>query len=207
MSVVLIGSNPGLLLHRDDHPVAFASVWSVEWSRWGTGTAMVVATEDGWLTAGADEHFARILLDRFTRHFPESEGFEWDGRVQHVPGRPKVHIDAAKGMRASAPGITVDITDVLDRRHIVEPSFTLGTATVSLSNVYLPCAQGTITLDGEALDGAPAVGGTPERPTSSAYLAIAEVWVDSHGALGLPTARPSADLARRRHLRSLRPSL
>jgi len=206
MSVVLIGSNPGLLLYRDEHPVAFASVWSVDWSRWGGGSVIVVATEFGWLTAADDEHFARILLDRFTRHLPEAEEFAWDSRVHHVAGTPRIELDPAKGMRATAPGIAVAISEVLDRRHFVDPAFRLGSSAVGLSNVYLPCAQGTLSLDGEVVPGEPSVAAQADPPSSTAYLALAEVWVDTTGALGLP-ALPRSETDRRRHLRSLRPSL
>jgi len=206
MSVVLIGSNPGLLLYRDEHPVAFASVWSVEWSRWGGGPVIIVATESGWLTAADDEHFARILLDRFTRHLPEAEEFAWDTRVHHVAGTPRIELDPAKGMRASAPGIAVAISEVLDRRHFIDPAFRLGRSAVGLSNVYLPCAKGALTLDGEVLTGEPIVAAQADPPNSTAYLALAEVWVDTTGALGLPNL-PRSEADRKRHLRSVRPSL
>jgi len=209
MSVVLIGSNPGLLLLTNDHPTAVASVWMVDWSRWGRGDVIVVATPDGWLTAGADEHFARILADRFTRHFPEAETFDWDGHVEHIDEKPSVRLNAATGVRASAEGLKVEITGVLDRRHISEPAYELDGALVSLSNVYLPCARGSITVRGELIAGEPNVGGTEERPSSSAFLAVAEVWTDPHGALGLPDRPTDPELAtfRRRHLRSLRREL
>ena len=209
MSVVLIGANPGVLLHSEGRPVAFASVWSVEWSRWGRGSALMLATESGWITAGSDEHLARILLDRFTRHFPEAAEFGWDTRVHHVAGRTRVDVDAGRGMRARAPGIQVDISDVLDRRHIVEPTFRLGDATVSLSNVYLPCGEATISVDGEILTGAPMITEVDGRQSSTAYLAMAEVWVDPFGALGLPIHRPERDddAVRGRHLRALRPPM
>jgi hypothetical protein len=206
MSVVLIGSNPGLLLYADQRPVGYASVWSVDWSRWGGGAVIIAATESGWLTAAQDEHFARILLDRFTRNLPEAAEFAWDNRVHHVAGSPRIDLDPAKGMRASAPGMLVSISEVLDRRHFTDPAFRLGSATVGLSNVYLPCAVGTLTLDGEDVPGTPVVDPQSDPPSSTAYLALAEVWVDTTGALGLPSL-PRTATERKRHLRSLRPSL
>ena len=137
---------------------------------------------------------------------PEAEEFAWDSRVHHVAGTPRIELDPAKGMRATAPGIAVAISEVLDRRHFVDPAFRLGSSAVGLSNVYLPCAQGTLSLDGEVVPGEPSVAAQADPPSSTAYLALAEVWVDTTGALGLP-ALPRSETDRRRHLRSLRPSL
>jgi len=75
-----------------------------------------------------------------------------------------------------------------------------------LSNVYLPCAVGSLALDGQKVPGAPVVDPDSDPPSSTAYLALAEVWVDTTGALGLPSL-PRTPGERKRHLRSLRPSL
>ena len=63
-----------------------------------------------------------------------------------------------------------------------------------------------MSLDGEAVAGEPNVAAEADPPSSTAYLALAEVWVDTTGALGLPTL-PRSEKDRKRHLRSLRPSL
>ncbi len=42
MTVILCGANPGVRLFEGDTVTAFASVWTVDWSVRGAGTALVL---------------------------------------------------------------------------------------------------------------------------------------------------------------------
>jgi hypothetical protein len=94
-NVALIGANFGLALHPVDRngvhipgePAScFASFWVADWSRWGTGTVLMVATLQGWRSYGSDEFFASALATELTRFFPEAARFP-ARRGQPHPGR------------------------------------------------------------------------------------------------------------------------
>lgn len=210
MGVVLVGANPGLLLYDDDEPTAAVSVWTVDWSVWGVGSVLVVADRDGWLTVGADEHLARILLERFTRHFPEFAAFTGDpaGRsIRHVDDRVTVSSDLFSGLRATGGGVAVRIGGVKDRRQYSQPDFPLGELTMGLTNVYLPCELGELTIDGTPVAGAPRCRLVDGRWTSSSFLAVAEVWTRTEPvqrSASDPVAA-TTDRRTRRHLHAISP--
>ncbi len=67
-SMAFIGNNPGLALHpvnRDGVHVpgepasCFASFWMAEWSKWGSGNALLIATRQGWRSYGDQRLFRR----------------------------------------------------------------------------------------------------------------------------------------------------
>lgn len=71
-----MGANHGLALHPVDASgeqlpgeaaSCFASFWMAEWSRWGTGNALIVATLQGWRSYGSNEFFAATLAAELTR--------------------------------------------------------------------------------------------------------------------------------------------
>lgn len=207
MSIVLVGSNPGLLLFDAEQPVATASVWSVEWSVWGSGTILMAADADGWRTVGADKHLAKILLETFNRHFPESEAFADTSKVRHTDDEVDLTCDLQSGLEASGGGIELRLGDVRDRRPFADPAFPLGGLELGLTNVYAPCGFGELVIDGTVVRGRPAVSSKDGRWTSTAFLAVAEVWTDPDGALQLTDARqlpsPKARPRRQRHLRAI----
>lgn len=182
MSVLLVGSNPGLLLHHAGTDgtggaggvSAFAAVWRVAWSRHGAGDAVVL-----W-HAGR----TRVLTDRpplgawlaqaFTRHFPEVEGLAWP-EPELTRTAVAIDLDLASGMVAQADDVRVEVTGPLDRRPVRVAAFP-GNGW-QLSNVYTPCRDGVLHLAGRRVPGAPHVVTGP-RASSSAYLADAEVWCD-----------------------------
>ena len=209
MSVVLVGANPGLQLFDDAGVVAAASLWTVDWSVWGVGTAMIVADRTGWRTIGTDEHLARILLERFTRHFPEFRDLVGSEEITHSDDRVEISSDLFSGLRATGGGVRLRIGGVKDRRQFADPAFPLGETSLALSNVYLPCELGELSIDGEVVAGAPKCEYTGGRWTSTSYLAVAEVWSESEppaAAASLNSAGSSGGPARpRRHLRAVRP--
>ena len=87
-----------------------------------------------------------------------------------------MEIDLAFGMRAEAVDIELSIGDVLDRRLFSTDVFPLGDGSYALSNVYAPCGTAQLSIAGAPVAGVPEVDRRPERPTSSAFLAVAEVW-------------------------------
>lgn len=183
-SLAFIGTNAGLALHPLDaagrfvpgEPAScFASFWMAEWSHWGTGNALLVATLQGWRSYGASEPFAAALATELTRHFPEAARFPL-GTINHTHDEFDVDLDAGRGLRATGRKAELDISGVLDRRQFAAPNFQLGDASAALSNVYLPCSTGRLTEFGVEWPGAAAAYQGPLGPASSAFVAVAESW-------------------------------
>lgn len=173
--VVLVGSNPGVQLFRHDVVTAYASVWTVDWSTHGSGSAIVL-WHDGEVRLLTDHPRLGSWLERtFTRFFPEATGLPWpEPRVERRP--VTVTNDLARGTHARAGDVTVRIADVLDRRAFATDEFDLGGRVHSLSLVTGPSAAASIEVRGRRLPGEIIRSGTPDRPSSSAFVAVAEVW-------------------------------
>lgn len=174
---VLVGANPGLqLFDADGTCTGYVSVWRVDWSRrHGTGTAVVLWLPTGVRVLSADLSLAQWLAEEFTRHFPELDGLHWSPpQYEQVPVR--VTIDLAHGLHARAGDVEVRLTDVLDVRSVATDDFPLGGAGHSLRLVLGPCREGHLSIAGRSVPGQVQHGGTAERPSSSAFLAEAEVW-------------------------------
>jgi len=174
-SPVLVGANPGLRLYDGETLTAYASVWRVDWSIHGSGTAIVLWRDGVVRVIGEDAELATWLERDFVRHFPEAEGLAWPEPViarQAV----EVDIDLTTGMKARAHGLEIRLSDVLDRRTFATDSFPLGDVDHSLSLVLAPCARASLTVDGQTVAGEPQLDGEPDRPSSSAFIAVAEVW-------------------------------
>jgi hypothetical protein len=174
-AVVLSGANPGVRLTDGDAVTAFASVWRVDWSVRGTGTALVLWHDDGVRAVGSDPVLAEWLAQYFVRHFPEVDGLPWQAPV--VETAPvTVDIDLATGLTARGAGIEVTMSEVLDRRTFSTDGFALDGVPHSLQLLLAPVAAAAVVVDGQRLPGQVTVGGTEHRPSSSAFLATAEVW-------------------------------
>lgn len=178
MIVRLVGANPGLRLHTDggddEPPVAFVSVWRVDWSALGRGNALVLWHTGRTRVVCARPELGRWLADSFTRHFPEVRGLPWpDPQVTTAP--VELELDLACGVRASGADVEVEITEPMDRRLIRVDEFDLGGVANQLSTVYVPCRSGTLRIGGRTVVGVPRVATSP-RPSSTAFLADAEVW-------------------------------
>ncbi|WP_395401123.1 hypothetical protein ACHMXB_19555 [Arthrobacter sp. UC242_113] len=183
-NVALIGANFGLALHPVDRkgihipgePAScFASFWVADWSRWGTGTVLMVATLQGWRSYGSNEFFASSLATELTRFFPEAARFPLAG-VSHTQDEFDVELDLERGFRATGRRAALEISGVLDRRRFSAPDFQLGPASASMSNIYHPCSTGKLAEFGVEWPGAPTVYPGPRGPSSSAYMAVAESW-------------------------------
>ena len=183
--LAFVGVNAGLALHPADSRGAlvpgepascFASFWQADWSRWGSGSALLVATLQGWRSYGTDEALAETLATELTRHFPEAARFPLTG-IEHTHDEFTVRTDPATGFRATGHKAELAISGVLDRRQFTAPNFQLGEANAALSNVYLPCSTGRLAEFGVEWPGAPTVYPGPLGPSSSAFIALAESWV------------------------------
>jgi hypothetical protein len=173
---VLVGANPGLQLFDEAGAcTAYASVWQVDWSVMGSGAALVLWRPGSVTVFGEDPLLAHHLAESYVRHFPELAELPWHTTV-FVDAPVEIDIDLASGVTAAANDVVVSISDVLDRRAFATDEFPLAEVEHSLSLVLGPCGSGAITVGGEPVAGKISRGGSPERPQSSAFIAIAEVW-------------------------------
>lgn len=177
MSIRLVGANPGLLLYAadgDDRRVAYASIWRVDWSVVGMGTALVVWHAGDTRVVTAFPELGTWLAAEFNRHFPEVEGLPWP--TPHLTVAPvDLEGDLARGVRAKGADVTVEIAEPLDRRLLTVDAFDLGGTPNALSTVMMPCRRGTLQIAGQLVAGVPRVTTGPSV-RSSAFLADAEVW-------------------------------
>ncbi|MFJ5708367.1 hypothetical protein [Streptomyces sp. NPDC093105] len=174
---ILVGANPGLqLFDTSGSCTAYMSIWQVEWSTHGAGNAVVLWRPDGVRAVGEDPQLALWLADHFVRHFPELDGLPWSAPRFHR-SEVLVRLDLASGLQARGGGIDVRMADVLDRRAFATDRFPLAAGVEhSLSLVFGPCGRARARVDGRIQPGEIRLGGTPDRPSSSAFLAAAEVW-------------------------------
>lgn len=176
MAVLLVGSNPGLALYDgSETPVAFVSVWRVDWSTHGAGTAVVLSHAGRVRVVAENLDLGRWLAGTFNRHFPEVAGLPWPDEPELTAAGVTLELDPATAMRATAADLEVAITGPLDRRTVAVESFP-GNG-LRLSTVYTPCAEGRLTIAGRPVAGRPRVTTGPPA-SSTAFLADAEVWSD-----------------------------
>ncbi|MFG1696816.1 hypothetical protein [Nonomuraea sp. NPDC049309] len=166
MIVRLIGANPGLTLSLGGERVAFASVWRVDWSERGKGNALVLWHRGTTRVVAEDLELGAWLAGDFTRHFPEVRGLAWPA-PELTKAPVDLELDLDEGLRATAADVTVEIPGPpRERRAVRVPEFDLGGRPHLLTNVFMPCETGTVTI-----------GGTPVAADSAtAFLADAEVW-------------------------------
>lgn len=173
---ILVGANPGMQLFGDDGAcTAYLSTWVVDWSTHGSGTAMVLWQPEGVRVRGESPHLALWLAESFVRHFPELEGLPWPA-PQFRRSKVRVSLDLASGMQVRGGEISARMSHVLDRRAFATDAFPLAGVAHSLSLVLAPCARARALVAGHRLAGDVSVGGTADRPSSSAFLTAAEVW-------------------------------
>jgi hypothetical protein len=177
-----MGANPGLSLFRDDDPeaapVAYASVWRVDWSPRGAGTAIVVWHDGRARVVTSWPALGLWLAGAFTRHFPEVRRLPWpEPGPALTEADVRIEMDLATGMVASGSDVEVRIADPMAHELVVVEDFALGPAVNHLSTVYIPCRTGSLSIGGATVDGAPRVRPGAD-PSSTAFLADAEVWCD-----------------------------
>jgi hypothetical protein len=174
VQVRLIGANPFLTLYRDRQPVAYASVWRVDWSERGSGRALVYGDAARVRVFGPDPELGRWLATTFNRHLADvTAGLPWR-EPEVVAAHVDWSLDLNSGMRAAAGGVEVEVADPLDRQLTRNDAYDLGGESHVLSTVWMPCRTGSITIDGRRIEGSPLI--TQDPLYSSAAIADAEVW-------------------------------
>jgi hypothetical protein len=177
MPILLVGSNPGALLFDESGvPLSFATLWIADWTPMGRGSAVIIADASGWRSYGEDGELAFHLAEQFTRFFPETAAFPWSGNLTHELEILEIEFNPVTRVHVVSDSIDLQIRDVLDLRTTTVERFPLGAHSPRLTNVYLPCASALLTERGQDLGGKPKVESGGERASSTAYLAIAEVW-------------------------------
>ncbi|WP_199552065.1 hypothetical protein [Streptomyces sp. N35] len=174
MQVRLIGANPFLTLYLDGQPVAYASVWRVDWSERGCGHALVYGDAERVRVIGPDPDLGRWLATSFNRYFADvTAGLPWR-EPQVESASLDWSLDLRSGLRAAAGGIEVVVADPLDRQLTRNDTYDLGGEPNVLSTVWMPCRTGSISVDGRRVEGLPRI--TQDPLYSSAAIADAEVW-------------------------------
>lgn len=173
---ILVGANPGVqLFDSSGDCTAYGSCWRVDWSTHGSGDVVVLWQPERVVAVGSDSELSLWLAESFVRYFPELEGLEWPG-VEYRQSPARVQVDLATGAVARAGDIDIYIDGVLDRRCFSTDEFQLGPTTSSLQLVLGPCARASISVRDRRTPGHVRLGGTEDRPSSSAFTADAEVW-------------------------------
>ena len=174
--IILAGANPGLRLFDTEGKVtAYASIWMVDWSIRGSGTAVVLWFDGIVRVVSEDVDLAAWLERYFVRSFLEVQGLPW-----HEPAIERdlvqVSMNLAEGLTAKAADIQIEMGGVLDRRLFATDNFQLADGNHSLSLVIAPVRSATVSIGGASVPGFVQVDGSPDKPGSSAFLTTAEVW-------------------------------
>lgn len=177
MRVILCGANPGVRLYDGDTVTAYASVWQVDWSQRGAGRAIVLWYEGRVRVLCDDPPLGGWLERAFVRHFPEVAGLAWPAEPEPELAPVDLQLDLAHGLVARAADVEVTISGILDRLPFQTDDFPLDGVPHGLRLVLAPAAAATITAGGRRLPGTVTRDGPPERPSSSAFLTTAEVWL------------------------------
>ncbi|MFF0739261.1 hypothetical protein ACFYVL_02570 [Streptomyces sp. NPDC004111] len=174
MQVRLMGANPFVTLYNGGQPVAYASVWRVDWSEHGPGRALVYGDPQQVRVVASDPELGLWLATSFNRYFADvTAGLPWH-EPELTASPVDLTLDLNSGMRAAGDGIVVEVAEPLDRRPARNEAYDLGGEPNVLSTVWMPCRTGSITVDGHRVEGLPLI--TPDPLYSSAALADAEVW-------------------------------
>lgn len=172
---ILRGANPAVQLLDGDETVALASVWQVDESPMGSGTALILWHAGRVRVIGVDPGLASWLSGRFVRHFPEAEGLDWS-QVEVRTEDVEIELDLATGLIARTGDIEVRIDEPMGERPFTTDAFSLDGVDHHLSLRLVPCRHSSITIGGQQLAGEPRVVEDSERPQSTAFLAVDEVW-------------------------------
>ncbi|WP_146797723.1 hypothetical protein [Agrococcus baldri] len=172
---LLRGANPAVTLFDGDEPVALASVWRVDWSLVGTGTAIVLWHAGEVTVFGDRPDLGFWLASSFVRHFPEAEGLQWS-QVRFDEDPVAVELDLSEGLLATSRRLSVRIWEPMGERGFQTDAFRLDGEDHALSLRLAPCRRAELVLDGQRIAGAPRVTEDAARPQSSAFLADQEEW-------------------------------
>jgi hypothetical protein len=173
--ILLVGANPCVTLFDGQEPTTFVSIWRVDWSPRGSGTAAIVWMDGAVRVYGANRALGTWLERTIVRWTPEALALDWS-EPRFVETDVVVHIDLASGMSARSPGLAVLLRSPLDLRPFETDDFELDSRAHSLRLVLAPMRSAVVRVDGRTRGGRVDVAGPVSRPTSSAFVAEAEVW-------------------------------
>jgi hypothetical protein len=173
--ILLVGANPCVTLFDGATPTTFVSVWRVDWSPKGSGTAAIVWMDGAVRVYGANRALGAWLERTIVRWTPEALALDWS-EPRFVETDVTVTIDLASGMSAQSPGLAVLLRSPLDLRPFETDDFQLGSRQHSLRLALAPMRNAVVRVDGHTRGGRVDVAGPASRPTSSAFVADAEVW-------------------------------
>ncbi|MQM27879.1 hypothetical protein [Glycomyces albidus] len=173
MTLLLMGANPCVTLFDDGRPIAYASVWRVDWSVCGSGHALVLAVPGRVRIIGPDRDLGMWLGDEFNRHLRLEGAIPWT-EPEFTPAPVTFDLDLDIGFQAAGADVSVTVADPIERYLTRRDDYDLGGVPHLLSTVWIPCREGVIEVGGTPLAGAPRVD--PTEPMSSAFIADAEVW-------------------------------
>jgi hypothetical protein len=174
--VILAGSNPGVRLFDAAGKVsAFASVWQVDWSDRGSGSAIVLWHDGNVRVVSEDADLAGWLEQYFVRSFLEVQGLPWPEPVVERD-LVQISLDLSDGMTAKGADIQIEMSGVLDRRVFRTDEYQLRGVPHSLSLLLAPVRSARIDLGGVTIPGHIRTDAAPTRPSSTAFLTTAEVW-------------------------------
>jgi hypothetical protein len=173
--ILLVGANPCVTLFDGEERTTFVSVWRVDWSPRGSGTAAIVWMDGAVRVYGANRALGAWLERTIVRWTPEALALDWS-EPRFVETDVMVSTDLASGMSALSPGLAVLLRSPLDLRPFETDDFVLDARPHSLRLALAPMRNAVVRVDGRTRSGRVDVAGPASRPTSSAFVADAEVW-------------------------------
>lgn len=175
-TVILAGANPGVRMFDASGKVsAFASIWQVDWSERGAGSAIVLWHDDKVRVVSEDADLAGWLERYFVRSFLEVQGLPWPEPVVERD-LVQVSLDLTDGMTAKGADIQIEMSGVLDRRVYTTDNYRLSGVRHSLSLLIAPVRSARIDVAGISLPGHIRADASGPKPSSTAFLTTAEVW-------------------------------
>lgn len=187
--VVFAGENPLLTLYRpgNDEVIAAASYWRCSYSEQGEGNVLVIwidPTASGLAEVAPrgiytdNVALGRMVWTNFNQHF---RPFQNRGIAELEP-RAARFVQQADGRRLHRVTCSTGVTtiellwrDALDVFQMAATA-TVGGQSYEVTNMVLPCAQASITVDGLLVPGE--VRQPQGRYRSSAFIAFCETWVE-----------------------------
>lgn len=188
--VFFSGENPGFTLYapESDAVVAIVSYWNCTYSAQGSGWALVVWAKTGISPFHAqpghiwtnNPPLAMMLRDTLTQYFPEFKGCQ----AGHFPIHEAEGVLVNDGRQSyqvycQAAGVKIAAAwlNPMACRQLSWPGLPAGPHQFDLSNVLLPCAAASLTINDQPVNGFPKTGAHNGMPVSSAFLALAETWI------------------------------
>lgn len=190
--VIFSGENPGLTLYRPgtEEIVASASYWRCVYSDRGEGNALIIWVDPDASGLGEaaptaiytdNPGVARLVTDRFTQYFGayRDRGFAdieptWARFFQESDSRWYHRVACNTGSSV----LELTWSRVIDYQMVNRSDYELGPSRWDLATVICPCRNASILINNHAVPGEVRVNESSARPSSSAFLAFSETWVE-----------------------------